>query len=52
MDEKKDKEIAEPNPSPAEENKKDNGKKQDAFLILFVIFFAVGWWFLRKLSGY
>jgi len=34
------------------EVQKENTKKHDFFLMIFVIFFALGWWFLRKLSGY
>jgi hypothetical protein len=38
--------------SPPEENKEVNEKKQNTFLIISVLLFALGWWFLRKLSGY
>ena len=38
--------------NPPEENKEVNEKKQDTFLMISVLLFAIGWWFLRKLSGY
>jgi len=38
--------------NPPEKNKEANEKKQNTFLIISVLLFALGWWFLRKLSGY